>query len=336
MKTSTAKVTAVLVTLFAALLLYAQRSVQYDPATYVLNLPTNILGFWFGNQYLTNLVGTGLTNDNGNLEATGSGAGTVTSVAASTTISGLGWTGSPITSAGTLGLTGVVGEASIDVALARLASPALTGDPTGPTPAANDNDTSLATTAYVQGEETALKASQLWQATNSVLTAYTTAKRRIGFWDATQFKPITNATAAAIPAVRGNGFHNYTFSATVDQSIVVHGIVPATGVVDLTGGVKVNMILTSSGTSTTNVYSFELMRWTSDLDTDGYDTAVNITNIVSATSGIPTTVTATITTIDSITNGDPFSLRATRLSASNVSDTAPETTQAYSLELTED
>lgn len=136
--------------------------------------------------------------------------------------------------------------------------------------------------------------------------------------------------------MRGNGFHNYTFSATVDQSIVVHGIVPATGVVDLTGGVKVNMILTSSGTSTTNVYSFELMRWTSDLDTDGYDTAVNITNIVSATSGIPTTVTATITTIDSITNGDPFSLRATRLSASNVSDTAPETTQAYSLELTED
>lgn len=37
-------------------------------------------------------------------------------------------------------------------ALATLASPALTGNPTAPTPAAADNDTSIATTAFVQGE----------------------------------------------------------------------------------------------------------------------------------------------------------------------------------------
>jgi len=36
--------------------------------------------------------------------------------------------------------------------VAAIASPAFTGDPTGPTPAAGDNDTSLATTAYVQTE----------------------------------------------------------------------------------------------------------------------------------------------------------------------------------------
>lgn len=35
---------------------------------------------------------------------------------------------------------------------APLASPALTGNPTAPTPAAGDNDTSVATTAFVQGE----------------------------------------------------------------------------------------------------------------------------------------------------------------------------------------
>jgi hypothetical protein len=35
---------------------------------------------------------------------------------------------------------------------APLASPVFTGNPRGPTPAANDNDTSLATTAYVQTE----------------------------------------------------------------------------------------------------------------------------------------------------------------------------------------
>lgn len=46
--------------------------------------------------------------------------------------------------------------------LAPLASPGLTGNPTAPTTAAGDNDTSIATTAFVQGEfaaRTALSAS---------------------------------------------------------------------------------------------------------------------------------------------------------------------------------
>lgn len=45
--------------------------------------------------------------------------------------------------------------ATINAALALkapLASPALTGNPTAPTPAASDNDTSIATSAFVQGE----------------------------------------------------------------------------------------------------------------------------------------------------------------------------------------
>lgn len=42
---------------------------------------------------------------------------------------------------------------------AALVSPVFTGDPTGPTPAAGDNDTSLATTAYVQTELTDTIAS---------------------------------------------------------------------------------------------------------------------------------------------------------------------------------
>ena len=44
-------------------------------------------------------------------------------------------------------------EVATELALkAPLASPALTGSPTAPTPAADDNDTSIATTAYVQTE----------------------------------------------------------------------------------------------------------------------------------------------------------------------------------------
>lgn len=43
---------------------------------------------------------------------------------------------------------------AVAAAKANLASPVFTGNPTGPTPSAGDNDTSLATTAFVQGELT--------------------------------------------------------------------------------------------------------------------------------------------------------------------------------------
>jgi len=43
-------------------------------------------------------------------------------------------------------------ELLTDSGAAPLASPALTGDPTAPTPSVNDNDTSIATTAFVQAE----------------------------------------------------------------------------------------------------------------------------------------------------------------------------------------
>ena len=83
------------------------------------------------------------------------GSGTVTSVGATSTVSGLQFSGSPITSSGILSLTGTVAAASIDSAIARLASPALTGDPTGPTASPGDSDTSLATTAFIQAALTA-------------------------------------------------------------------------------------------------------------------------------------------------------------------------------------
>ncbi len=57
----------------------------------------------------------------------------------------------PVTS-----VAGKTGAVALDVAdvsgTAPLASPVLTGDPRAPTPSAGDNDTSIATTAFVQGE----------------------------------------------------------------------------------------------------------------------------------------------------------------------------------------
>jgi hypothetical protein len=47
---------------------------------------------------------------------------------------------------------GKVAASAVDVAIARLASPTFTGNPGAPTPPQDDNDTSIATTAYVIGQ----------------------------------------------------------------------------------------------------------------------------------------------------------------------------------------
>jgi len=69
---------------------------------------------------------------------------------------GITWTGSPITGAGTLTPTlsanlqswsGISPSSKAD-----LASPVFTGNPTAPTPATGDNDTSIATTAFVKAQ----------------------------------------------------------------------------------------------------------------------------------------------------------------------------------------
>lgn len=85
----------------------------------------------------------------------GGGGGTVTSVDISGG-TGVSASGGPITGSGTLSVTlssnlqawsGVTTASKAD-----LASPAFTGNPTAPTPSTGDNDTSVATTAFVKAQ----------------------------------------------------------------------------------------------------------------------------------------------------------------------------------------
>ncbi|TXH51539.1 MAG: hypothetical protein E6Q97_18235 [Desulfurellales bacterium] len=88
----------------------------------VVKWPTNITRIRIGGTDYTNLLGFGLSVTNGQLSVDttqlpaggggGGGSGTVTSVGASTTVSGLGFSGSPVTTTGTLSLTGTVAVAS--------------------------------------------------------------------------------------------------------------------------------------------------------------------------------------------------------------------------------
>lgn len=94
----------------------------------------------------------------------GGGGGTVTSVDISGG-TGVSASGGPITGSGTLSVTlssnlqawsGITTASKADTsaltAKADLASPAFTGNPTAPTPSTGDNDTSIATTAFVKAQ----------------------------------------------------------------------------------------------------------------------------------------------------------------------------------------
>jgi hypothetical protein len=59
---------------------------------------------------------------------------------------------------------------TINASFAPLASPVFTGNPTAPTPAVNDNDTSIATTAFVTAANTALKSVIVGTATAAMDT----------------------------------------------------------------------------------------------------------------------------------------------------------------------
>lgn len=92
---------------------------------------------------------TGPTGPQGPAGASGAGTVEVQTVAAAAEIT--------ITDAQLVSITDPAGPTLFkvtwaDVKLTMLASPALTGTPTAPTPAAGDSDTSIATTAFVQGE----------------------------------------------------------------------------------------------------------------------------------------------------------------------------------------
>lgn len=112
----------------------------YDTVTGRLSIPTNITGFTFGGILFTNFTGLGLTNVNGTLRVdtnvigggSGGGSGTVTSVGGTSTVAGIQFSGPAITASGTLSLTGIVADASIDPAIARVSAVAAGYQPLDP------------------------------------------------------------------------------------------------------------------------------------------------------------------------------------------------------------
>jgi hypothetical protein len=88
-------------------------------------------------------------------------------------------------------------------AYAPLASPALTGDPTAPTPATSDNDTSIATTAFVKAQAYAPLASPALTGTPTAPTAATstntTQLATTAFVKAQPFAPLASPALTGTP-----------------------------------------------------------------------------------------------------------------------------------------
>jgi len=95
------------------------------------------------NTWATVTIGTGLTFIGGTLSATGGGGtGNVSNVGTPTNGQLAQWTDT----------THIQGVAASSLGFAPLASPVFTGDPRSVTPATADNDTSIATTAFVKAQ----------------------------------------------------------------------------------------------------------------------------------------------------------------------------------------
>ena len=129
--------------------IFADLAQALDPAvTTPSNKPTNAIGWssankrfekWNGASW-AELEATWSISINGNAATVTNGVYTTGSYSNPAWITAL--SGSKINS-------GTVSASYIDVAIARLASPAFTGNPTAPTQAVDNNSTRLATTAYV-------------------------------------------------------------------------------------------------------------------------------------------------------------------------------------------
>src|SRR5262245_3766357 len=139
---------------------------------------------------------------------TGTGAGDMLRSAnlsdvlsASTSRTNLGLKGAAILDVGTIAGTVAAGDDSRFAAAAPLNSPAFTGNPTSATPpAAGDNDTSLATTSFVQSEITAKYATAAEYRNNTANKILTTDK----VWSAAT--PVTLTDGATVTPDFSAGF----------------------------------------------------------------------------------------------------------------------------------
>ena len=101
------------------------------------------------------------------------------------------------------------------------------------------------------------------------------------------------------------------FDTATEEAAIFVGVIPEGAV--LTSGLTVR-ITWSAATATSGDcrWGAQWMRLNTDIDSDSFDTATEVTTTTNGTSGIPSVTSITCTTIDGVTVGDAFRLKIYR------------------------
>jgi hypothetical protein len=130
------------------------------------------------------------------------------------------------------------------------------------------------------------------------------------------FTPMTSqppATNFASPDVR-NSIAVLDFDAATQESAFWVSVMPEAA--SLGSGLKVRIHwMATTATSGDVIWGAQIERMNTDLDSDSFDTAAEVTSATNGTSGIVTASEITITTIDSVAAGELFRLKVYRKAA---------------------
>jgi hypothetical protein len=101
------------------------------------------------------------------------------------------------------------------------------------------------------------------------------------------------------------------FDTATEESAIFVGVIPEGAV--LTSGITVN-ISWAAATATSGAcrWGAQWMRCNTDLDSDSFDTATEVTTTTNGTSGITSLTSITCTAIDGVTVGDTYRLKIYR------------------------
>ena len=231
----------------------------------------------------------------------------VTSVTGTGTVNGLTLSGT-VTSTGNLTLGGTLSGVSLTSAVS------------GTLPVANGGTGATTFTAnnVLLGNGTSAVQTVAPGTSGNVLTSNGTtwtsaAPAASGTKTIHQFTPRDNqppATAFATLDTR-NSIAVLDFDTATEEAAIFVGVIPEGAT--LTSGITVRITWTAAtATSGDCRWGAQWMRCNTDIDSDSFDTATEVTTTTNATSGIPNVTSITCTAIDGVTVGDMYRLRIYR------------------------
>lgn len=135
------------------------------------------------------------------------------------------------------------------------------------------------------------------------------------------FTPMTSQPPASNFATLDtrNSIAVLDFDDTTQENVFWVGCIPEGA--DLSSGIKVRIFLGATTATSGDVrFGAKFEKMTSDIDSDSFDTGVEVVGTIAGTSGVFSWLEITCTAIDSLAAGDPFRLSIFR-NAGHSSDT---------------